>query len=555
MANIYTSRSAAFFSTALVLGAALVTAADGPTKPRFFPDDPLWTDDDRSLSVAKDIKEIEDTNGYDFVVHTFVKPGEREDVRAQNVNSLDEVPDSSWFTNRIGRQPMTAAELVKGPDRYESISLDGWKVSGGKGSGLQPGFRMQDREGHTYQIEVDPPKNPEMASGAEIIGTAFYHAFGYHTVDVYVAELDPSKIEISEKATLRDPISRKRRRMERRDVNDVLKKSARLPNGNYRVLASRFADGAPLGNFRYYGTRPDDPNDIVMHEHRRELRGARVFGAWLNHDDSRGINSLDMLVDTNGTRWVKHYMFDFGSILGSGTVHAQYHRPGNEYIFEWAPGWVTLGTLGFYIRPWALIDYPKVPPSVGRFEGKAFDPEKWKPEYPNPAFQNMRPDDAFWAARIVSKFDDGMIRAIVEKAKYSDPKATDYMTQTLVARRDKVLKTYLNQVNPIVNASLDASGTLTFENAAVLAKAATPAESYTLQWFRFDNTRNEKSNAGDPSTVTDLRASMPSSGLSDSQYIGVTITGKHAQESGWARPATFYFRRGSGGWETVGVER
>ena len=555
MANTSTSRSAAFFSAALLLGAALVTAADGPSKPKFFPDDPLWTDDDKSLSVAKDIEPIEDTNGYDFVLNTFTQPGKREDVRAQNVNSLDEVPDSSWFTNRIGRKPMTAAELVKGPDRYESISLDGWKISGGKSSGLQPGFRMQDTEGHTYQIEVDPPKNPELASGAEVIGTAFYHAFGYHTVDVYIADLDPSKLVISEKATIRDALNRRRRRLERRDIMDVLQKSARLPNGHYRVLASRFADGAPLGNFRYYGTRPDDPNDIVLHEHRRELRGARVFGAWLNHDDSRGINSLDMLMDTNGVRWVKHYMFDFGSILGSGTVRAQYHRPVNEYIFEWMPGWVTLGTLGFYVRPWALIDYPKVPPSVGRFEGKAFDPEKWKPEYPNPAFHNMRPDDAFWAAQIVAKFDDSMVRAIVEKAKYSDPKATEYMTQTLITRRDKVLKTYLNQVNPIVGVSLDAAGTLTFDNAAVLAKAATPAESYTLQWFRFDNARSEKSNAGEPITVTDPRGSMPSAGLADSQYIGVIITGKHAQESGWARPATFYFRRASGGWETVGIER
>ena len=76
----------------------------------------------------------------------------------------------------------------------------------------------------------------------------------------------------------------------------MLRRAASQPNGKYRVLVSRFADGKPLGNFRYYGTRPDDPNDIVPHEHRRELRAARVFGAWLNHDDSRGVNSLDMLV-------------------------------------------------------------------------------------------------------------------------------------------------------------------------------------------------------------------------------------------------------------------
>ena len=47
---------------------------------------------------------IEDSNGYDFVVNTLGHPGERRDVRALNVNTVDEVPDSSWFTNRIGRK-------------------------------------------------------------------------------------------------------------------------------------------------------------------------------------------------------------------------------------------------------------------------------------------------------------------------------------------------------------------------------------------------------------------------------------------------------------------
>src|SRR4029453_16439244 len=166
--------------------------------PVFYPDDPIAFDDDMSLDASK-VVPIEDSNVYDFVANTFTNPGTRHDVRALNVNTIGEVPDSSWFVNRLGQRTLSTAELVRGPDRFDSVSLDGWKVSGGKSSGLQPGFRMTDPSGQLYQIEFDPPSNPEMATGAEIIGTAFYHAFGYHTVDVYLAELDPAKIEITPK--------------------------------------------------------------------------------------------------------------------------------------------------------------------------------------------------------------------------------------------------------------------------------------------------------------------------------------------------------------------
>jgi hypothetical protein len=306
-------------------------------------------------------------------------------------------------------------------------------------------------------------------------------------VEVYLTELDPEQIVISDKATIFDPLVARKRRLMRRDIDHVLARAARQPNGKYRVLVSRFAAGKPLGNFRYYGTRPDDPNDIVPHEHRRELRGARVFGAWLNHDDSRGVNSLDMLVKRDEVSYVKHYMFDFGSILGSGTVYAQRHRPGNEYMLEWKPGWLTLATLGLYTRPWMHIDYPQVPSSVGRFESEAFDPEQWKPEYPNPAFANMRADDAFWAARIVSRFNDDAIRTIVEKARYSDPRATEYMVKTLIARRDKVLRAWLAGVNPLTDFALSRTGELTFANAAVEAGITAKAGVNTVQWASFDN--------------------------------------------------------------------
>ena len=40
---------------------------------------------------------------YDTIENSFYWPGDRTpDVRAQNVNTVDEVPDSNWFTNRIG---------------------------------------------------------------------------------------------------------------------------------------------------------------------------------------------------------------------------------------------------------------------------------------------------------------------------------------------------------------------------------------------------------------------------------------------------------------------
>ena len=77
--------------------------------------------------------------------------------------------------------------------------------------------------------------------------------------------------------------------------------------------------------------------------------------------------------------------------------------------------------------------YPDTPGSVGRFEAESFDALAWRPEYPNPAFRNLMSDDAYWAARIVSRFSDDAIRAVVAEARYSNPRATAHVTDTLIA--------------------------------------------------------------------------------------------------------------------------
>jgi hypothetical protein len=550
------ARSACVRRAAALASAALLAALSPDPRaaaPVFFPDDPVLVDDDRAFDAGA-AQPIEASDYYDFIENTFFSPGERARVKAFNVNTIDEVPDSSWFTNRLGRRDPSPAEIARGPDRLERLSVDGWPIVEGKSEGRQPGWRVADPEGRLYQIEFDPPSNPEMATGAELVGTAFYHAFGYNVVDVYLVEIDAARITIAPGATIRD-IGGKRRPLTRLDVEAVLRRAARRPDGRYRALASRFADGRPLGGFRYYGTRPDDPNDIFPHEHRRELRANRVFAAWLNHDDSRGINSLDMLVGEPGRRWIRHYMFDFGSIMGSGTDDAQVPRAGNEYLYDLHEALRTLLSLGLYLRPWLRIEYPEMPPAVGRFEAAYFDPERWVPEYPNPAFENMRDDDAFWAAKILARLSPEAIRAVVEKARYSDPRATEYLVRTLLERRRKVLQAWLTRVVPIDDVRLDAEGQLQFTNPAVTAGVAPAPDRYLFEWFRFDNATGAHEPVGGEVASAEPGVRLPSE-LRRAEYVAVRIRASHPSHPIWVRrPTRVYFRRSGDGWQTVGIER
>jgi hypothetical protein len=537
----------------VVMWAAGVGAQAG--KVRFFPDDPIALDDDRALD-AGGAKPFELGNLSNFIENTFLSPGDRSAQRALNVNTVDEVPDSSWFTNRIGRRSLSIDEIVRGPDRVDRLRTDRWQIVGGKSTGFQPGFRAVDPADPSalYQLEFDAAGNSELATGAEVIGTAIYHAIGFNVVDVHLTEIDPSMVTIAPTATTRDGEGG-RRPFVQADLDALFRDAARLPNGRYRVLASRFAEGQSMGQFRYYGTRPDDPNDIYPHEHRRELRANRVFCAWLNHDDSRANNTLDMLVGPEGRRYIKHYMFDFGSILGSGTQFADNPRSGHEYIIDRGPAVRTLLSLGLYVRPWLLKPETKAPPAVGRFDAERFEPARWKPEYPNTAFDNMRPDDAFWGARIVAAFSDAAIQAVVRKASYTDPAATEHMSRALIARRDVIARTWLNGVNPIFDAELSADRRLRFRNAAVDAGAATPAESYVVAWSRFDNATDTHEPAGGEQTVQDLAASAPPGLLSAAGFVSATIRGQHPQHARWADPVRVYFKNDGSGWKTVGLER
>ena len=57
---------------------------------------------------------------------------------------------------------------------------------------------------------VDPPGHPAMATGIEVTIAKLFWALGYHTVEYYITELDPSRLEIAEKTAFTPPGGRPR---------------------------------------------------------------------------------------------------------------------------------------------------------------------------------------------------------------------------------------------------------------------------------------------------------------------------------------------------------
>jgi hypothetical protein len=527
------------------------TSSSG-TGRRFYNDDPLAREpesQDASKVAPWDIDLV-----YDLAENLFAHPGDHGPAqRAGNVNTIDEVPDSGWFTNRILARPVSVEEASRGPLTGEGPAPGIWSVVRPKQAGFAPGFTMRDTKGDVWFVSFDAKGFPEAATGAILVANKIFWTLGYWQVENYLVSIRLDQLVVADSATTRPP-SGKDRPMRLGDIEDVLKRSHRSPDGSYRAVAARAIPGRPLGGFRYYDTRPDDPNDIVPHEHRRELRALKVFGAWTNLTDMKAGNTLDALVmapDGRGT--VRHYLQDVGSAFGTGANAPHDYDEGWEHLFEGDLTWKRLYTLGFFLQPWQTAAYEEHP-AIGRFEGTVFDPAGWKPRVPTAAFLRARDDDSFWAARRVMAFSDEMIHALVKTGQYTDPPAEALLAGVLIQRRDAIGRTYLTAINPVVNVVLSDSGVLTFDNAAVSAGVApAPAGGYVVRWARFDN------NTGQATADLGTSASAPSQApvplpTEPGSYIKVEIRAVQPANPSWGAPVDAYFRR-DGGWKLVGLER
>jgi hypothetical protein len=444
---------------AMALQLALTTSsALGKGKVRARLNPPLWEDrDNHPVPCPKERgwSELYAISYNSWFRHLNLEKGLRKS-RALNVNAWDEVPNSSWFSNRMGIRRMTFEEMLEGfPETCPEPGR--WKVMRIRDDGYTPKVDIVDEAGKRFVLKFDLPQAVERNSGAERICTLIMHGAGYNVPCNSIVYFREDDLYLDENAYFRDFIG-ERRDMTEADLKNALGKLRRLDDGRYRGVASLFLEGQPLGPFLYTGIRKDDPNDLIPHEMRRELRGLRVIASWFNHVDVKDINALDMyVVNEQGEGYVRHHFLDFGSAMGSGDFVNGPFRVGHEYIFDAPATLKSLFTLSIWQRPWDAggeIPYEE----VGYFEADLFDPQAWKPNFPNLAFLASDVGDAYWGAKVVTAFSDDVIRQAVREGQYTNPEVTAYVEDVLEKRRDKIGEYWFDRVTPLEKLALEKDG-------------------------------------------------------------------------------------------------
>ena len=470
----------------LIVACAAPVWAQGP---RFYPDDPLRVEP-TPLPVA-DINVRALSEVLEQVKNSLRKTGERHPangvIPARAVNTLGDVMDSEWYVNRHGTRRMTIDELQRGSGNANPPAAGApLQVLVVKTFGFNPGLLVADSKGQLYLLRFDPVGYEGLATGAEMVTSRLFYALGYHIPENYIVKLERGQLVANPEGQAVSSSGRPRA-LAATDIDLFLRGVPVGPGQTYRAVATRLPEGrgSLVGPFQVWGTRRDDPNDIVPHEHRRDLRGLSVFESWVNNAGARAVGTQDILTTIGGVTRIRHYLIDFTRSLGSGAQGGpKLAWEGNE------PSLPKLNVIGRNIAgmgvttpSWMKAKYPGLR-EVGAFEANTFNPAEWTTNQSLAPFANRLPDDAYWAAKQVMAFSDDDIRAIVQTGQYSK-EAEDWIAATLIERRNRIGRTFFAGVLPADRFRVTANG-LEFDDLAVTYGFGTP-RTYTIEWYRFDN--------------------------------------------------------------------
>jgi len=536
-------RSAAAVLLSITLGHAIALAQ----APRFYPDDPVTAEPAPIPIASAEPRAL--SSVLELFDNAFSPAGQRQPaegvIPAAGVNTLGEVMDGEWYVNRHARRRMTLDELQRGPgtDRPPSTTAP-WRVLVVKRYGVNPGLIVSDAKNDLYVLRFDPYGYEGLATGAQMVASRLLYAAGYHVTEDYLVRFSRAQLEVHESGQT-VASSGRNRKLEPNDIAAFLKDVTLGAGDTYRAVATRLPGPRQtlLGPFQMWGTRSDDPNDTVPHEHHRELRGLFVFSAWLNNANARAVTTQDVLTTTNGPSRIRHLLVGLTGALGSGADGPKTGWAGNEAFI---PDFGTIGRnilgLGIYTPAWMRAKPPGLR-EVGTFTSDTFEPERWAAVHAVPPFANRLPDDTFWAARQVMAFTDQDIRAIVQTGQYTKA-AEDWITATLIERRNRIGRTYFSRVLPLDRIHVE-SGALAFDDLGVTHGFSGP-RTYTVEWFGFDNAKGTVlANIG-----SGVQVPPAAQALAAGEYVAARIHGGDP-----AMHVTAYLRKRADGLDLVGLDR
>ena len=444
---------------------------------------------------------------------------------AQDVNRLGQVPDSAWFENRIGRRDYAIEAAADGAAADAFLAPGPLAVISGKIEGVSAGFVIRDTANQIWYLKLDHPAFPELSTSAEVISSRLLWLAGYRVPAMLVVDIEPRRFVLDSGARTKDRYNRSVP-LTRASLDALLANTNPDAEGRIRALISRQPPGEILGPFSYRGTRKDDPNDVIDHEHRRSLRGLWVFAAWINNTDTRDANTLDMFrpVGRDGRGVVEHYLIDFGDSFGASGLGEKSASEGWEHLLDWGAMVKNLFMVGLRHPGYEKVKRSAFR-SVGLFESVLFDPSQWRPSLPNSAFEERTRGDELWAASILARIQPALIEAAVGAGHYREEGAAAYVVETLLARREKLLEHafvgYLELDRPRTQGAV-----LSLDNLRVLGGLEYPGPiRYEVRW-RGRVVARGSVDARQPAVTVDLSralATVRAAGTGADPYLTVTF--------------------------------
>jgi hypothetical protein len=421
----------------LAVAIAASGAACAPERPARFFDLPAVEDvaDDQPVAPPRPRDPVKETALTEAYVERpmVLALDPKHAPAAGDVNALDAVPRSSWWSPAEAEAAADAAEEPAPPLRLlaaPAVTHEG-------------GLAVVDARGRRFEIWRDPPDRLEMATAAGAVAARLLRALGYFTPGVWATDLSAADFVI-------------------RDADDSGAVAALIHagprpglTGLFRVGATRWPIGADLGPTPPTGKRADDPNDRVPHEDRRTLRALKLIFGWLGMTQGDATVLRDVYVGAPGRGHVLHYLAGLSGALGADAVVRPRPPRDDDSDLAGQNVWITLGTLGLYQQKPHLT--PEQWPSIGEYR------ETWSPKdfSTGPPFEPMDralPPDLYWAARRIAGLRTADLVRALDAGHYHDDSARALLQDKLRDRQRNAVRWAFSQVTACEVERLDQAG-------------------------------------------------------------------------------------------------